>query len=96
MRVLEFHKRFEDPTTCAQVIWLTGDATRETVSCVNWKSRSFSKGTADELLHEFSGPNTSPPIIADVGLISSVSGVLICAGVGRTDENAKTHCDRGN
>ena len=34
-RVLEVRKRFADPTSCSDVLWLTGDATLETVACVN-------------------------------------------------------------
>lgn len=33
-------------------------------------------------MQSFNGPNTCPPIIADIELVSSITGVVIWAGVG--------------
>ena len=82
-RLLEMHKRFADPTTCEQVLWLTGDATLQTVSLINWQKKEFLKANAEDLLRNFNGANTVPPIIADVELIAGVAGVIIWDGVKR-------------
>ena len=76
-RILDVRKRFPSPQCRGDILRLTGDAALSTVSCINWDDRQFTKCDPETLLRGFSGPNASPPIVADIELISSVSGVVI-------------------
>ena len=80
-RLSEVHKRFACPQECKDVLWLTGDATMNVVSSINWNDREFAKLSVEELMASFNGPNSRPPIIADIELISSITGVVIWAGI---------------
>ena len=60
------------------MVWVTGDATLSTVGCANWNREEYLKWSTGDVLREFNGPSTAPPIIADVEFISSIAGVVVC------------------
>ena len=80
-RLLGVNKRFACPNTCKNVLWLTGDATMKTFSCVNWNDKEFTNVPTEEMMQSFNGPNACPPIIADIELMGSISGVAAWAGI---------------
>ena len=60
-RVLEVRKRFPDPATREQVLWLIGGAELETVSSANFQAGAFAKATSGGMLRDFSGSTTARP-----------------------------------
>ena len=86
---MEVCKRFSDPSTCENVVCITGDSTLESVGCINWNRKSFANFSADAILREFNGPWTAPPIIADVEMISSLAGVVIWGALYGNDSTSR-------
>ena len=84
-RALEARERFPDPSTGSNALWIAGDDTLQMVACVNWGDKTFFKGNAEEAMREFNGPNTAPPIIGDVDMISSADGAVSWGGVDRRE-----------
>ena len=88
-RLVEVCKRFPDPSTCENVVCITGDATLESVGCISWNRKSFANVIAEKILREFNGPWAAPPIIADVEMISSLAGVVIWGALYGNDSTSR-------
>ena len=76
-RLLEAHKRVASPQTCRNAHLLTGDATVGNVGCANWHGGEFLKIDAKGVTQSSKGPNTCHPIISDIVLVASITGVAI-------------------